>query len=120
MAQLVTITLPEALASRAREAASRSNRPLEEILLQWLDQASGESPVDLLPDSDVLALTKLQMDQADDEELSDLLDALREREITPEGHLRLDELMTIYRRGLLLKSEALRVAVERGLRPPLS
>lgn len=33
---------------------------------------------------------------------------------------RLDELMHLYRRGLVRKAQALKVAVERGLRPPLS
>lgn len=76
-------------------------------------------PVPLLSDKEVLALSYAYMDSERQEELSDLLADQREETIDSMGRQRLTELMQIYRQGLLRKAEALKVAVERGLRPPL-
>lgn len=78
-----------------------------------------ERPLESLPDAEVLALTKLNFTSDQEEEFSELLALNREGEIDEEGRKRLDELMRIYERGLLRKAQALRVAVERGLRNPL-
>lgn len=51
--------------------------------------------------------------------LGDLLARNREGTLDAEGQRQLDELMRIYEHGLLRKSQALRVAVQRGLREPL-
>ena len=61
----------------------------------------------------MLALRDQQMseDQQRDEHTSVHLDAVAWR--------RLDELMDIYRRGMVQKAQALKVAVDRGLQPPL-
>jgi hypothetical protein len=50
------------------------------------------------------------------EELSGLLADAREGELGDTGRSRLDEFMTIYRRGLVQKARAWREAVARGLR----
>jgi predicted solute-binding protein len=78
-----------------------------------------EVQVNDLPDEEVLALSESKMSLDLHEELSELLALQRESEIDDAGRERLDEIMEEYDRNLLLKSEALRVAVERGLRPPL-
>jgi hypothetical protein len=52
--------------------------------------------------------------------LSDLLARQREGQIDAEGRRRLGDLMRVYENGLLRKAQALRLAVERGLREPLT
>jgi hypothetical protein len=120
MTEFVTLEVPDELVARAREVAARSNRPFEDVLVQWLGQLAVEPPVDTLSNDEVLALTTLQMDEADQLELGELLARQREGQILPPQRRRLDELMASYRQGLLRKSEALRVAVERGLRSSLT
>jgi len=78
-----------------------------------------EVPVDRLTDDQVLALCDLTLDPDEQTELANLLDDQREGQLTELRQMRLDELMQIYRHGLVRKSEALNVAVQRGLRPPL-
>jgi hypothetical protein len=62
----------------------------------------------------------MQMDVGQQEELGDLLARHREGLLSGAERARLDELMQTYRRGLVRKAQALKVAVERGLRPPLN
>ena len=83
-------------------------------------QNLNEIPVALLPDEEVLILCDLQMTAKQHEEISDLLADQREGLIDEVGRKRLDELLQIYDRYLLRKSEALVIAVQRGLKPPLS
>ena len=65
------------------------------------------------------ALFFQEMDEDQQRELSHLLAGNRESLLDAESQARLDELMQIYRRGLVRKAQALKVAVQRGLRPPL-
>lgn len=120
MSERVTIELPENVARSAKEVATRTDRRLEDILAEWIDRVVTELPVESLSDEEVLALCDLQMKDEQQEELSDLLARNREGELTHEQRARLDELMQVYRRGVVRKAQALKVAVERGLRPPLN
>jgi hypothetical protein len=120
MSEKVTLELPEELAERARAVAAQTRRRVEDVLLEWIDRAGGEPAVELLPDDQVLALCDSQMEPGQEEELSDLLARNRERLLQGAERDRLDELMRVYRRGLLRKARALKTAVERGLRPRLS
>ncbi len=107
MSQTVTLELPEMIAIQAHEVA-----------IEWLNRAIAEPPVELLPDNQILALCELQMEPKQNEELSDLLAHNREGGLNELDRVRLDDLIQIYRRGLLCKAQALKIAVERGLRPP--
>jgi hypothetical protein len=78
-----------------------------------------ERPVETLSDKEVLALTDLQLAPEEQSRLSDLLERNREGDLDAEGERQLDELMRGYEKGLLRKAEALRIAVQRGLREPL-
>jgi hypothetical protein len=93
---------------------------MEEVLAEWLDQAAVELPVEFLPDLEVLALCDLQMVPTEQTELSSLLSENREGSLDDRGRARLDVLMKIYRRGLVRKARALKVAVQRGLIPALN
>ncbi len=120
MAEIVTLELSEELALRAKDIATRTSRRLEDVLLEWIDHAAAEPPPELLSNSQILALCELQMEVEQQDELSDLLARNREGLLDETKRQRLDELMQVYRRGLVRKAQALQIAVGRGLRPPLS
>ncbi|HEV2235568.1 MAG TPA: hypothetical protein VGR57_02810 [Ktedonobacterales bacterium] len=119
MGQIVTLDLPADVAQRARAVAAHTRRPVEDVLLEWIGRAATDVPLETLPDDQVLALSELVMGEADQQEMSELLASQREGTLNNAARLRLDALLGLYRRGLIQKSQALKVAVERGLRPPL-
>lgn len=120
MAEIITLELPEPLARQAKEIAALTDRRLEDVLLEWLDRAITDLPIESLPDAQVLALCDGQLPQEQQTTLSDLLAQSQEEPLNDSEHQQLDELMQIYRSGLVRKAHALQVAVSRGLRPPLS
>lgn len=120
MNEIIHLELPEALARRAKEVALRSHRRFEDLLVEWIDRAANEASVENLPDDHVLALCDLQMDQDQQKHLSELLALNRERKLSADESEQLDELMRIYRLGMVRKAQAWRAAVQRGLRPALN
>jgi uncharacterized protein YbgA (DUF1722 family) len=60
------------------------------------------------------------MSEDQQRELGDLLARQREGSLDGIERRRLNELMDLYRRGMVQKAQALKVAVDRGLQPPLS
>jgi hypothetical protein len=119
MPEMVILPLPDAVLRRAQAYAEHSQHTLEEVLLEWLDRASSEIPVTLLPDEDVLALSRASIDDAQQEELSRLIFRNHEGLLDDAGKARLDELMIVYRHVMARKTEAIKVALERGLGPLL-
>lgn len=119
MAEIVTLELPETLAQQAKEIAALTNRRLEDVLLEWIDRAIMELPVESLPDDRVLALCDLQMETEQQEIFSNLLELNREGQLSDPEVKQLDRLMQVYRRGLVRKARAMKEAVERGLKPVL-
>lgn len=120
MAETVILQLPDSLAQQAKEIATLTHRQLEDVLLEWLGYAVAELPIESLPDEQVLTLCDLMMDTEQQEALSKLLEQNREGQLTEAEVSQLDALMQVYRRGLVRKAKALKVAVGRGLRPVLS
>jgi hypothetical protein len=120
MSKLVTLEIPESVERDAREVAARTQRRVEDVLTEWLERAVADLPVDALPDERVLELSDMEMPPEQQERLSDLLSRNRERQLSEPERQQLDDLLLIYRRGLVRKAQALQVAVQRGLRPPLS
>lgn len=120
MNEVVTLELPDALVRSARALAERSNRRIEDVLIEWIDRSANEVPIETLSDDEVLVLCALEMQDADQQVLSELLTRQREGVLDEAERPTLDALMGTYRRGLVRKAQALKVAVERGLRPPLS
>lgn len=120
MSEVVTLTLPDSLAHSARRVAERTHRRIEDVLVDWLDRLALELPVDALPDDQVLALRDLRMSAAQQEELRALLALQREQALGAAERARLSDLMAIYRRGMVRKAQAVQVAVDRGLQPPLT
>ena len=62
----------------------------------------------------------MQLDEQQQKTLDTLIEKQREDDLKPGDIQELQFLMGLYRRGLLRKAKALKVAVERGLMPPLS
>lgn len=91
-----------------------------DILLEWLTHSFTEYPVKNLPDSQILALCNMQLDEPQQEALDTLLEKQREDELTSADSQELQFLMKLYRRGLIRKAKALKIAVDRGLISPLS
>ncbi len=116
MNQTITLELPDDVARRVNEVAERTHRRPEDILVEWLDRAAADLPVEALSDAEILALCDSQMLPPEQSELSQLLATNREGGLSEDERKRLDELMQGYRVGLLRKAQAWKVAVERGLR----
>lgn len=119
MHEAITIQVSDRVVRRATLAAAQTQKRLEEVLADWLELVITDMPVDSLPDDEVMALTQLQPTPKQQDRLSDLLERNREKELDVDGKRELDELMRQYEGGLLRKAQALRVAVQRGLREPL-
>jgi hypothetical protein len=119
MSETVTLEVPDELARRARALATATRRRFEDVVVDGLRRAVEEPPVEALPDGELLALCDA-MDPVDQEALSVLLAGSREGTLSASETVSLDALMDTYRRGLVLKARALKEAVGRGLRSPLT
>ena len=115
----VTIDISEETARIVNDLSARTGRTPGDILREWIDRSVTELPIEMLSDEQVLVLCDLMMSEPDQTALSELLADQREGLLTDAGRSRLAELLDEYQRGMVRKSEALRVAVQRGLRPPL-
>jgi uncharacterized protein YbgA (DUF1722 family) len=119
MSEIVTLEIPTTLVQQAKEIAQLTDRPLEAVLIEWIDRASVDLPIETMPDEQVLVLCDSQLSSEQQTALSDLLERNREGQLHATETQQLNELMQSYRRGLVRKARALQVAVSRGLRPPL-
>ena len=120
MNQQVTIEVSEQVWRRANVLAQQNQRKLENVLEKWLEETVAETQIEDLTDEEILALTENKFDDEQQNNFSLLLERSREGTLNDEGKRELDEMMRIYENGLLRKSKALRVAVERGLIAPLA
>lgn len=85
-----------------------------------IDRSVSDLPVETLTDDQILAFCGLTMNASEQAELSDLLADQREGMLNRTKRKRLDVLTQIHRHGLVRRSEALIVVVQRGLRSSLS
>jgi hypothetical protein len=120
MAEKVTVELPEELIRQVQAAASRTQRSFDEVLTEWIRLGGSEPALELLSDEELLAVCDGQPEASFQEAFEDLLERNREGTLDGAERRRLDELMRTYRAGLVRKAQALKVAVNRGLRPRLS
>ncbi len=120
MNQQITLTVSENVLHYAKAVATQNKRRIEDILSDWLEKVSSEIDVEKLSDAEVIALAELKMPAKQQKVLHKLLDKNSEGELTSAERKQLDAMMEIYDDALLRKAQALRVAVERGLIPPLS
>jgi hypothetical protein len=87
-----------------------------DLVSNGLDNA----PLPVLSDARVMELAGYTLPDNLQDELSDLLYKQRERLLQGDEPERLAEIMQIYRRAFVRKSEALKEAVHRGLMQPLT
>ncbi len=120
MTETVTLELSDVLVRQARDVAASTRQQIEDVLIAWLEQSVTELPAELLSDEQILAWCDMQMNPEQQEILNELMIHNREGQISETEAQKLDELMQIYRHGLIRKSRAWKVAVERGLKPPLN
>ena len=106
MSEIVTLELPDVLVQSARAVAARPQRRIENVLVEWLDCAATDVPVDSLPVDQVLALGDLQMSETQQAELSDLLAGQCEGTLDDGERARLAALMDIYRSWRLVRSSS--------------
>ena len=116
----VTLQVSDKLIKQAALYAVRKKRRVEEVLSDWLEGVFQDKFTDKMSDAEILALTKIQISSEEQERLSDLLFRNRETGLSLDEQQELDLLIEISERNMLRKSEALRIAVERGLINPLS
>ena len=121
----ITIQLTDSLAKRLIAWTTMTEQEVSQIVESALDASVPHldyeiEPVSELSDDEVLRLAHIQMSETDGERLSELQAFQREGELEESDRSELLSLMQIYNTLLVRKSEALVVAVERGLMPPLS
>ena len=88
----------------------------------FLLEKTGSSTIlvpEMLSDEQVMALRNSELGVAEQAALSELLERQREGRLSPAERGQLDQLLALYRSGLVRKARALKVAVERGLEPPI-
>ncbi len=128
----ITLNLPEDVYNRAEGLAQLIGRDLTDVLIEAIslslsstsslnesDHHETES-VKSLSDSEVMAMSELQMESEQDVRLSQLLSKQQADTLSEAERPELWTLMQIYQTLLVKKAVALREAVERGLREPLS
>ncbi len=120
MNQQITLTVSDNVLFSAKAVATRNKRRIEEVLSEWLEKVSSEVAVKKLSDSEVLALTELQMSPTQQKLMDEFQEKNGEGALTNDERRQFDALMEIYEDALLRKAQALRVAVERGLIAPLA
>ena len=120
MNQQITIEVSEQVWRRANILAEQKSRKPEDVLEEWLEETVAETRIEDLTDEEILALAKNKFDDEQQRSFSLLLENNREGILSDAEKNELDEMMRIYENGLLRKSKALRVAVERGLVAPLA
>ena len=123
-----TVLLPATIYQQASQYAKLSGQKVSDLVADVLllslptsEQLTHFLPsVSTLPDEQVLVLTNIELDQADDAQLSFLLSKQQAGMLQGTEQLELSRLMQLYQIGLLRKAEAMAEAVQRGLRAPLS
>ena len=127
MSTQVRITLHDEVYRRAKRLAQMSNRNIEELLAQAIELSLSSvgpatdtyRPVSKLSDAEVLELSQMQMDAKQERRFSRLLNKQQAGKLSNSEGSELLALMQNYQEKLLRKAQALREAVQRGLREPL-
>lgn len=125
--QEVTVRLADNIYQPAHRLAELTGNSLEDILGAMLElsvspfvpQVDLEQPLSALPDDDLVALTQVQMQPDRDRRLSELLHQQQNHNPTEAEQIELQTLMRVYEIGMVYRAQALKEAVERGLKARL-
>lgn len=123
----LTVTVQDRVQDRARQLSRLTGHSMEEMLAALLElslspfipQIDFDQSLSSLPDSEIVALTDLQMQPERSQRLSALLDKQQNAAMTETERIELQTLMHVYEIGMVYKSQALAEAVKRGLQAPL-
>lgn len=124
----VTVNIPQDTYRRAQRLAELTGRDVADVLADTLDLSlpslAADVPVPLLDpaidDDQLMALVHLTLPEEDDERLSWLLARQQADELEREEPEELARLMQRYQAYLLVQAEAMALAVQRELIPPLA
>lgn len=116
----ITVELPEPLIGQLEAIASQHQQSLQDVLVTLINQATDNLPLEYLSDDEILRLCDRQMPADEQNQLSDLLAQQREETLSNNGKEQLEDLMQVYRTGLVQKAKAYKIAVDRKLRAPLA
>jgi hypothetical protein len=124
----VTLSLPEETYQRAQQLAQLMHRDVADVMAETLSLSLPRltgmkmktTAVANLSNVEILHLADLQMEPADDQRLSQLLDQQQAGNLAPAEQTELMHLMQLYQSLLLRKAEGLAEAVQRDLRAPLA
>lgn len=128
MAVEITLRLPENLVEHARRFGEATQRDVGQVLAEALEMMWAtiepfpelEPPVSVLSDEEVLALSNLKMEPAQNERLGQLQAKGKATGLTEAERTELLALLHIYQTGQFRKAEGLAEAVRRGLREPMA
>jgi hypothetical protein len=128
MGRRVTLELSDEILERAERLAVLAHRDVTQVLTEAISAvlppvdlvSKGNSPVSELSDEQVLRLADLRLAAPQERRLSELLDRQQAGTLMQAERMDLLSLMQIYEANWLRQAEALREAVRRGLREPLS
>lgn len=125
MSTQLTLDLPENLVARAQSIALRVGQSVNDLLAESIELSLKpwgtvvEGDIHQCDDEDVIKACDLEFATEDDCRLTELLQR-QQAETLPVGEQsQLASLMQVYQVGLVRKAEALREAVQRGLRGPV-
>jgi hypothetical protein len=60
MSEAITIELPETLVNKVKEIAMLNHRNIEEMLIEWIDRAVNDVPIESLPNEQILVTTQVK------------------------------------------------------------
>lgn len=123
MTQPLSLHLPAALYERIRDAATRSDRPVESVLVESLALLFGEpaanwdqlaATLETLSDAQLWALVYRRQSWIAGGRLRDLSAQGRQASLLPDEQVELDTLIDEADRAMLVRSRALLVLQQRG------
>jgi hypothetical protein len=126
MSSQVTLDLPDDVMRQATHLATGLGRPVEDFLVHTVQKSLQPSATSSnkkfldMTDEEILAFSQAEMSSQEDRRLSDLLNRQQAGLVTASEKAELTGLMALYQEMILNKAQALREAVRRGLREPLS
>jgi hypothetical protein len=122
-----TVSIPETLYNKARQVAEQTARPVDEVILDRLEQSLDETPLDLpddeqnelralahLSDDALWNMAREQMTSAKQERMQALMDKNSSGSITDDEYSELAQLVEGGQRLTLRKAEAMRLLLDRG------
>lgn len=117
----ISVKLPNNLYENVSALAQAKKKSVGEIIKNAVRKAVSEaaetveSPLADCSDEEVLALARLKMSDAENQQMSALLNKQREEIITPLERNELEALLRVYQAGNLRKAQGIAEAVQRGL-----